>query len=81
MFSKRTNKILKQGISKTGYPIISTKIGGRNGKAYCLKVHRLMALTFLTNPNNLPEVNHIDGNKLNNNLPNLEWISKSNNIN
>ena len=80
VLSKRTNRILKQGISKTGYPIISTKIGGRNGKAYCLKIHRLMALTFLANPNNLPEVNHIDGNKLNNNLSNLEWISKSNNI-
>ena len=80
VFSKRTNKILKQGISKTGYPIISTRIGGRNGKAYCLKIHRLMALTFLTNPTNLPEVNHIDGNKLNNNLTNLEWISKSDNI-
>ena len=77
IFSKRTNKILKQTISKTGYPVITTKIGGRNGKAYCLKVHRLLAQTFISNPNNLPQVNHIDGNKLNNNINNLEWVDNS----
>ena len=45
------------------------------------KVHRLLAQTFIPNPDNLPVVNHIDGNKLNNDLDNLEWCTvKHNNI-
>lgn len=48
------------------------------GKIY--KVHRLVANTFILNPLNLPEVNHIDENKSNNNVENLEWISHQENI-
>lgn len=43
-------------------------------------VHRLVAITYLPNPNNLPEVNHIDGNKLNNKVSNLEWVTRNQNI-
>ncbi len=46
----------------------------RNGKNYYRRVHRLIAEHFLSNPNNLPQVNHIDGDKTNNNISNLEWI-------
>ena len=42
-------------------------------------VHRLIAKTFIKNPNNLPQVNHMDCNKLNNNVSNLEWVTASNN--
>ena len=45
-----------------------------------IKVHRLVSETYLSNPNNLPEVNHIDEDKSNNNLSNLEWISRKDNI-
>ncbi len=44
-------------------------------------IHRLVALTFLKNENNLPIVNHIDENKLNNHVSNLEWTTQKENIN
>ncbi|MDV2904930.1 HNH endonuclease [Phytobacter diazotrophicus] len=43
-------------------------------------IHRLVAQTWIPNPNNLPVVNHIDENTLNNNISNLEWSTQSNNI-
>lgn len=44
-----------------------------------LSVHRLVADAFIPNPNNLPEVNHIDENKLNNYVGNLEWVTSAQN--
>jgi hypothetical protein len=48
-----------------------------NGKKY--SIHRLIAETFIPNPDNKPEVNHKDGNKLNNHISNLEWVTHSEN--
>ena len=79
VYSKRSNKILVQGITKQGYNTISSKIGGRAGKYICLKVHRMVAKAFIPNSYNKPEVNHIDGNKQNNNVSNLEWCTSSEN--
>lgn len=44
------------------------------------RVHRLVAITFIPNPNNLPEVDHINNNKTDNNYLNLRWVSSSQNI-
>jgi hypothetical protein len=51
----------------------------KDGKRYYFSLHRLIATTFLINPSNKKEVNHKDGNKLNNSLANLEWVTTSEN--
>lgn len=70
-------KSLKPGKTKKGYLNV---ILCKNGKETSYQVHRLVALHFITNPENKPEVNHIDENKQNNTVWNLEWMtSKENN--
>lgn len=71
-------RVLKPIVSNNGYETVIFYI---NSKAKRLYVHRLVAIEFLNNPDNLKEVNHIDGNKRNNNVNNLEWCtSKQNHI-
>ena len=79
VWSKRSNKFLKTR-SVNGYLGFTTRIGGRTAKGILLKVHRLVALTYIPNPDNKPQVNHKDGNKLNNHVSNLEWSTASENI-
>ena len=52
----------------------------KKGVAKDFSIHRIVACTFIENHNNILEVNHKDGNKLNNRVDNLEWITKSENI-
>lgn len=70
-----TGKKLKGWVDNTGYRSFSFK-----GKTERQTLHRLLAKAFIPNPQNLLEVNHIDGNKLNNSLSNLEWVSPVENI-
>lgn len=51
----------------------------KNGKQKTKPVHRIIAEAFIPNPENKEEVNHLDGDKLNNKLSNLEWVTKSEN--
>lgn len=75
-FKKKNEKILKPYLDKNGY----TNIGfcrKTRSKRYLL--HRIVAIAFIPNPDNLPQVNHKDGNKQNNAKNNLEWSTPSEN--
>lgn len=78
IYSKRYNKFLKPAKSKDGY--LQVSLVGDNKKQYTYKVHRLIAMTFIDNPDNLPEVNHKDFDRLNNFVSNLEWCNHYDNI-
>lgn len=77
IYDTKRNKEVCQWIDTVGYYQCNLK--DSNGKKYYKRVHRLVANTFIANPNNLPQVNHKDGNKLNNNINNLEWCTNSDN--
>ncbi len=72
----RTGKILKPAISKKGYLRLPFYTSDR---VQTFSIHRLVALAFIPNPNNLPQVNHIDCNKQNNHVSNLEWCTDEEN--
>ena len=78
VFSVRNNKLLKRMMFPSGYEYVHLCNG--KGKTKLFRVHRLVAEMFIPNPNNLPEVNHKDGDKLNNNVKNLEWCTYSENL-
>jgi len=63
--------------SGAGYYIVDLH---KNGKRKTCHLHRLLALAFIPNPEGKPQVNHIDGNPLNNALENLEWVTPSQNV-
>lgn len=70
-------RIIRNSSSKTLiYPMVHL---WKNNQETTFYVHRLVAETFIPNPSNLPEVNHIDGNRTNNNVSNLEWVTSSGN--
>ena len=76
--NKSKLKIMKTNLNHKGYPMISLCKDGKN-KGY--SVHRLVAKAFIPNPDNLPQVNHIDENKENNCVDNLEWCTNEYNHN
>ena len=78
VYSKRKHKYLKQTINKYGYCKVTLQ-KDKYKKMY--SVHRLVAETFISNYNKLPQVNHIDGNKQNNHVANLEWCTAKHNMN
>lgn len=71
----RNNKILKFNKSPFYYQVALSVDGARK----CIKIHRLVASAFIKNEHNKPEVNHIDGNRYNNRVENLEWVTAKEN--
>src|SRR5699024_3065456 len=70
--SLKSNKILKPRLHDKGYLRISLRKDGKTSSKY---VHRLIAETFIENPHKCEQVHHKDGNKLNNDIDNLEWVN------
>jgi hypothetical protein len=75
-FGFRKVIIRKLGVDKNGYLVVCLY---KNKGKKMVKVHRLVAQAFISNPENKPEVNHKDGNKQNNCVDNLEWATASEN--
>lgn len=77
-FKNKNGKLLKCNKNSRGYLYCNISTNGRVTK---IKIHKLVAKYFVENPLKKETVNHIDGNKLNNNYLNLEWLTRKENIN
>lgn len=77
-FNGRGTRLLRNQITNSGY---YSHLLYKDSKCKIKLIHRLVAEAFIPNPLNLPEVNHKDENKLNNNVDNLEWCDHTYNVN
>ena len=77
IFSHKSKRYLTNVVGRCGYLKVTLRSQGK--RKYAL-VHRLLAEAYLPNPENKPEVNHIDGNRANCSLRNLEWVTPSENV-
>lgn len=75
--STYVSKMLKPRIAGRGYYCYQLRNENGIKNKY---IHRLVAETFIPNPNNLPQVDHIDGNKANNHVSNLRWVTNHENV-
>lgn len=79
VWSVKSQRYLKSWLDSSGYPTL--QLSAANGKKKTEKVHRLVALAFIPNPDQLPQVNHKDENKANPSVDNLEWCDANYNNN
>lgn len=77
--NKKTNKIKTWDINSAGYARVTLYSKKHVPQKKRYSVHRLVAMLFVPNIDNLPEVNHKDNKKLNNNYLNLEWVDRKGN--
>lgn len=73
----KASLILRPGTTEKGYLKVNLR---KNKKAHSYRVHRLIAKTFLENPESKSEIDHIDGNKTNNRVDNLRWCTHKENM-
>ena len=79
IYSLFSNKVLTPTLEPNiGY--YRVKMVSDDGEKKTFLVHRLVALAFIPNPDNKAEVNHIDGDRLNNDVSNLEWVTREENM-
>lgn len=76
VLNKHRNKTVKASRNHWGYMVVGLTV---NKKRFNHQIHRLIANAFIPNPEGKTQVNHIDGNKSNNRLENLEWVTPSEN--
>ena len=74
----KRKRVLKPGTNNDGYHQVGIS---QNGIKKSMSVHRLVGFTFIPNPDNLPEIDHIDNNPKNNRVENLRWITRPDNLN
>jgi len=74
--NKKTSVMLKTRLKPNGYCIVDIN---KNNRRYTKHLHRLIAEAFIPNPENKPFIDHIDNNKLNNNINNLRWVTNQEN--
>lgn len=75
--SVKSGKIMSLTINGSGYPTVGVTM---NKKTFTVLAHRLIALAWIPNPLGKPQINHINGNRSDNRLENLEWCTQSENI-
>ena len=75
--SLKRHKMLTLRKQHKGYLQVHLRVGGKD---VVPKVHRLVATAFIPNPNNLPQINHINGDKTDNRVENLEWCTNGQNL-
>ena len=78
VYSRKTKMYLYSGTGKEGYHYVRLNKNGKGKKFY---IHRLIAEYYIPNPDNKSHIDHIDGNKLNNNINNLRWVTNGENMN
>ena len=76
--NKKTGHILSVNPNNSGYPLVNLFLDGKGRKT--VQVSKIVANTWLENPNNYPEIDHLDKNPANNAVSNLEWVSTEENI-
>lgn len=78
VYNDKTGRYLKPQHNKKGYLVVRVTV---NKIKHTIRIHREVAKAFIENPLNKPQVNHIDGNKENNKVENLEWVTGQENVN